>query len=79
MATVAGCKNVKTITPSDTVELSPAALGLYVGVTGDVKVTDIDGNVATFVNVPAGTLLSGFQISLVWATGTTATNIVAHS
>lgn len=58
---------------------SQSARALWVGGTGTVKVT-LDGqrdtDAVTFAAVPAGTLLP-FQIKKVWATGTTATLIVA--
>lgn len=48
---------------------------LYIGGTGNVKITDRFGNVSTFVGVPAGQYI-WIPTQLVWATGTTATNIV---
>jgi len=41
-----------------------------------VKVTNSAGDVATFTAVPAGTVLN-VHARIVWATGTTATAIVA--
>jgi hypothetical protein len=48
---------------------------LYVGVGGNVRVTDINDNV-TYANVPSGSILP-VQVSKVFATSTTATSIVA--
>jgi hypothetical protein len=48
---------------------------LYVGGAGDVKITDRENNVSTFVGVPAGSYIY-VQTNLVWSTGTTATSIV---
>ena len=49
---------------------------LYVGVTGDVKVKTTAGNDVVFTGVPAGSFMP-VQVKQVFATGTTATNIVA--
>ncbi len=48
---------------------------LFVGSAGTLKVTRPDGTAVVFGNVPAGTLLR-IQTIVVWATGTSATNIV---
>lgn len=48
---------------------------LYVGGTGNLKVTTENGDVVTFSSVPAGSVIP-IRVSLVWATGTTATSIV---
>lgn len=48
---------------------------IYVGGAGNLKVTTESGNVVTFSAVPVGTVLP-IRTSLVWATGTTATNLV---
>ena len=46
-----------SVTHSNTVPVSAGAVGLYVGGTGDVVVTDRDGNTTTFKAVPTGALL----------------------
>ena len=48
---------------------------LYVGVTGDIKVTMANGDVATFTNVAVGIL--PVSVKQVWSTGTTASGLVA--
>jgi hypothetical protein len=63
------------VTPSDSVQIFHTR-GLYIGVAGNVKCTMVNGNVVTFVGVLAGTILP-VQVELVWATGTTASSIVA--
>lgn len=60
---------------SDTVDLTNHCNALYIGVTGDVKLTTWNGNDVTFKAVPVGILPVG--ATRVWSTGTTATNIVA--
>jgi hypothetical protein len=70
------------VTPSDTVNI-PAVTGgtnngcvLYVGGTGTLKVTTIGGDDVTFTGVPTGTFIP-VHVVKVWATGTSATSIVA--
>jgi hypothetical protein len=70
------------VTPSDTVNI-PAVTGgtnngcvLYVGGTGTLKVTTIGGDDVTFTGVPTGTFIP-VHVVRVWATGTSATSIVA--
>lgn len=64
------------VTPHDTNLLANEALkGLYVGVSGDVKVTTVDGEDIVFKAAPVGVL--NVQAKRVFSTGTTATNIVA--
>ncbi len=48
---------------------------LYVGVTGDVKVTMANGDVVTFTNLPVGVVPISCQ--QVFSTGTTASGLVA--
>jgi hypothetical protein len=68
-------RGVLSITPDDDVELARVTRALYVGVTGDVEVVMVDGTTATFVAVPAGTLLP-IQVTKVKDAATTATDIV---
>jgi len=64
------------VTPDDVDTLANVSRALYVGVTGDVTVTMYgNGNNATFVGVPAGTILP-IRVSKVLATGTDATDIL---
>lgn len=64
------------ITPSDSVDLVKSARGVYVGATGDLKVTLFGGSAATFVGLAAG-MIHPIACTRIWATGTTATSIVA--
>ena len=48
---------------------------LYVGVTGDIKVTMANGDAVTLTNVSVGVV--PVSVKQVWLTGTTATGIVA--
>lgn len=63
------------VTPHDTNRISPTR-GLYVGVSGDVKVIMLDGTTVTFTGLAAG-VIHPITCVLVCSTGTTATNIVA--
>ena len=61
---------------SDTADLTNGICrALYIGVTGNVKVTMPDGTAVTFTGAPVGVL--PVKARRVWSTGTTATNIVA--
>jgi len=64
------------VTKSDTAELSTYSRAVYVGGTGDLKVTMVDSSVVTFEAIPVGTILP-IRCKLIWSTGTTATKIVA--
>lgn len=70
------------VTPSNTVNI-PAVTGgsnngcvLYVGGAGNLKVLTVGGDEVTLIAVPVGTFVP-VQVLRVFATGTTATNIVA--
>jgi len=63
------------VTPSDTVDLNPTAL-IYVGGAGNIVVTTKAGDKLTFNGVLAGVILP-VAVSRVWATSTTATNMIA--
>ena len=60
---------------SDT-DLAVSGAVVFIGVGGDVKVTTVSGDTATFKNLADGSVLA-VQVRRVWATGTTATDMVA--
>lgn len=64
------------VMPSNTAELDMDSRGLYVGVTGDVKVTTVEGDTVTFKALAAG-VVHAIAVKRVFSTGTTATDIVA--
>lgn len=69
------------VTPSDTVNLvfpsgTNHTRGLYIGGAGNIKVKMADGTEVTFTAVAVGTLYE-LSVVRVFATGTTATLIVA--
>lgn len=67
------------VTPSDTVDLpNGVCVAFYPGVTGDVAVTMADMDDGTNVVLKACAVGERpYQCKRIWATGTTATNIVA--
>ena len=65
------------VTPSDTVDLLQTSRALNVGITGLVRVTTVGGQTAS-VYVAAG-IAFPVRATRIWATGTTASNIVAMS
>lgn len=70
------------VTPSDTdnisvnTEASKSGNVLYVGTGGNLKVMTVGGDEVTFVNIQDGSFIP-VQVLRVFATGTTASNIVA--
>jgi hypothetical protein len=70
------------VTKSDTVDIPNPGNGqvegcvLYVGTGGVLRVLTAGGDDITFTNVPNG-FLSTFQVIRVFATDTTANNIIA--
>ncbi|MBM3496768.1 MAG: hypothetical protein FJX72_20970 [Armatimonadetes bacterium] len=62
------------VTPNDSTDLTDWALALYVGVSGNVKVTTWAGETVTFANAPVGVL--PVRVRRVFATGTTASSIL---
>ena len=72
----APASNAFAVTPADGSNLTHAARALFVGGAGDVKVDTLGGDTVTFTGVLAGSILP-VRILKVYATGTTATNIVA--
>lgn len=63
------------VTPSDTADLPHVARALYVGGAGDVRVTTVAGDTVTLAGLSGQHVL---MVLRVWATGTTATGIVAE-
>jgi len=60
---------------SDT-DLAVSGAVVFIGVGGDVKVTTVSGDTATFKNLADGSVLA-VQVRRVWAIGTTATDMIA--
>jgi hypothetical protein len=64
------------VTPADGADLANFSAALFVGGAGALKVDTVGGSTVTFTGVVAGTVLQ-IRAKRVYATGTTATNIVA--
>lgn len=69
---------VVEITTSDSADQPRVLRDIRVGVGGDVKVIDTEGNTVTFVNCLDGERLGPFAVARVLATGTTATTMVGY-
>ena len=63
------------LSSSDVADLAEAPRALYVGGAGNIRVTMLDGGEATFLSVPAGSIIP-IRISKLWATSTTATAVM---
>lgn len=75
--TGSNAQSAAAVTPNDSANLSKAPTkGLYVGVTGDVKVDMSDGTTVTFTALSSG-VIHPIACRKVYATGTTASSIVA--
>lgn len=67
----------KAVTKSDTEYLPAQTRGLWIGGVGDVAVQGVyDSLPVTLLAVAAGTFIPG-RFARVWATNTSATNIIA--
>lgn len=78
-------RRAAAVVPSDTVNIPSVSTAdgtenngcvLYVGVTGDLKVTTAGGDDVVFTGVLAGSFIP-VQVLRVFSTGTSAANIVA--
>ncbi|WP_339109820.1 hypothetical protein [Thioclava sp. GXIMD4216] len=63
------------IAPDDDADLAQVTRGIYLGQGGDLRVTLAGGQTVTFTNIAAGGI-HGLRIRRVWASGTTATEMV---
>jgi len=68
--------NAVLITPSDSVDLTSVSRAVYVGTTGNMKVTMQDSGTVLFTGIPAGTTLP-VRVTRIWSTTTTASTILA--
>ena len=64
------------VTPSDSIDLAPWAVQLFIGSAGNIKVTTLAGTTLVITGIPSGTLLP-LSVQRVWSTSTTASNIIA--
>lgn len=66
----------EAVTPADSADLTNQARALYVGVSGNVKVTLQGGDVVTFQGLLAGQVYP-FAVTRVWSGTTTAASMMA--
>jgi len=66
--------NCIAITPADT-DLTAPVRAIYIGGSGNLKISDTGGGAVTFSNVPAGVILP-VMARRIWSTGTTCSNII---
>jgi len=69
-------RNCRVVVPNDSSDLPRPYATVYIGGAGNIKVTSENGDTSLFVGVIAGTFLP-VSVKRVWATTTTATNLVA--
>ena len=70
--------NAVLISPNDSTDLVAVTRAVYVGTTGNMKVTMQDSGTVLFTGIPAGTTLP-IRVSRIWSTTTTASTIIALS
>ena len=68
-------ENAAAITPSDVTDLVNATRSIYIGGAGNLKIDTVAGDTVTLNGVVAGTVIP-VRVQRVYATGTTATNLV---
>lgn len=70
-------ERIEQVSPNDAADLNMATRALNVTTTGSVRVTTVQGDTST-VFIAAGVPFP-IRVARIWATGTTATGIVAMS
>jgi hypothetical protein len=69
--------HLQAVVPDDAADLPRAGRALNVAVSGNVRLTTVDGTTAT-IHIAAG-IAFPVRAQRIWATGTTATGIVVLS
>lgn len=67
-------ESLASITPNDSADLARPTRAVYVGTSGDLKVTDISGNTVTLYDLAAG-MFHPIRVVRIFSTGTTASDI----
>lgn len=67
-------QTASAISPNDSADLAKATRALYVGGSGNLRVTLVSGDIVSFSGVNVG--WHPLRVQRVWATGTTASSIV---
>ena len=68
--------NAVVVSPNDSTDLTYVTRAVYVGTTGNLKVTMSDSGTVLFTGVVAGSTLP-IRVSRIWSTTTTASTIIA--
>lgn len=68
--------NATAVTTSDSADLSYVTRGIYVGGSGNLKVDMLGGGSVTFTGLAAG-VIHPIRATRIYATGTTATGVIA--
>lgn len=68
----------EAITPNDAADLAQVTRAVYVGQTGNLRVRLVSGDTVVFANAQAGALYP-IRVAQVYATGTTASDIIGLS
>jgi hypothetical protein len=63
------------ITPNDSTDLAAVTRGIYVGVSGDLKVDMFEGGTVVFKDIAAG-VIHPLRVTRVYDGGTDATDII---
>ncbi len=63
------------ISGDDSTDLTNSTRSIYVGGSGNIKVTTVDGTTVTFNGAVAGSIIP-VRVKRVFSTGTTATNLI---
>lgn len=71
----APAEHAVAITPNDGADLANNTRGIYLGSTGNLAVTMAGGEQITFVGLASG-IIHPIRAKRIWATGTTAANII---
>lgn len=69
--------NFAAVTPNDSTDLTVYPRGISFVATGAIKVTQLDGTVATIPSGMAPGVIHWIRVKRIWSTDTTATGIVA--
>ena len=67
--------NAQAVTPSDSTDLAFVTRALHIGTAGDLRVRTLGGQDVTYKGVSGSKVL---RVERIFATGTTATDIVAE-
>lgn len=70
-------RSAETVTPNDGTDIGSVSRAVYVGGPGDLRVTLADGSDVIFRSAPVG--WHPIRAQRIWASGTTATDIIACS